>query len=140
MHPPNGVEPMAARVDPRRVPSRHKSMHHLVAKSAWSDEAVLDRVRAEGVGALLSHGPVEAWIVDDMGFPKKGKHSVGVAYTTCGVLAKKANCQIAVTLSVANRTASVPVAFRSYLPTARADAPGRREGVGVPQDTVFMTK
>ena len=66
------AEPMAARVDPRHVPSRHPSMHHFVATSSWSDEAVLDRVRAEGVGALVSHGSVEAWIVDDTGFPKKG--------------------------------------------------------------------
>ena len=134
------VEPMAARVDPRHVPSRDPSMHHFVATSAWSDEAVLDRVRAEGVGALVSRGSAEACIVDDTGFPKKGKHPVGVAHPTSVVQGKKADCQVAVTLSLANLTAPVPAASRSYLPTAWADDPGRREGVAGPKDAVFMTK
>jgi SRSO17 transposase len=47
-------------------------------------------------------------IIDDTGFPKKGRHSVGVAWQYCGKLGKQDNCQIAVTLSVANHHASLP--------------------------------
>ena len=62
------------------------------------------------------HGPIEAWIIDDTGFPKKGQHSVGVARQYCGELGKQDNCQVAVTLSIANHDASLPVAYRLYLP------------------------
>ena len=62
------------------------------------------------------HGPITAWIIDDTGFPKKGKHSVGVARQYCGQLGKQDNCQVAVSLSVANTAASLPIAYRLYLP------------------------
>ena len=62
------------------------------------------------------HGPIEAWIIDDTGFPKKGRHSVGVGRQYCGELGKQDNCQIAVTLSIANHHASLPAAYRLYLP------------------------
>jgi len=53
--------------------------------------------------------PVAAWIIDDTGFPKKGRHSVGVGRQYCGQLGKQENCQVAVSLSVANDQASLPV-------------------------------
>ena len=62
----------------------------------------------------------------DTGFPKKGVHSVGVAWQYCGQLGKQDNCQIAVSLSVANEHASLPVAFRLYLPEDWAADPVRR--------------
>jgi SRSO17 transposase len=70
------VEPMAARVAPQEVRSKHQSLHHFVAQADWSDEALLSQVRAYALPRL---GAIEAWIVDDTGYPKKGKHSVGVA-------------------------------------------------------------
>src|SRR5215831_15261496 len=73
------VEPMAARVDPRHVRARHQSMHHFVANAAWDDAAVLRIARETVLAALERHGPVAAWVVDDTGIPKKGRHSVGVA-------------------------------------------------------------
>src|SRR3954451_16050433 len=77
--------------------------------------------------------PIEAWIIDDTGFPKKGRHSVGVARQYCGQLGKQDNCQVAVTLSLANHTASLPVAYRLYLPQEWADDPARRKTAGVPE-------
>ena len=73
------IEPMAARVEPGRVQATHQSLHPLIAKADWSDRAVLAAVRSRVLPALEQHGPIQAWIIDDTGFPKKGQHSVGVA-------------------------------------------------------------
>jgi SRSO17 transposase len=134
------VEPMAARVEPARVGAAHQSLHHLVAKAGWSDEGVLAVVRAKVLPAIERQGPIRAWIVDDTGFPKKGTHSVGVARQYCGQLGKQDNCQIAVSLSVANDHASLPVAWRLYLPEGWANDPDRRAKAGVPEDVTFRTK
>jgi SRSO17 transposase len=72
------VEPMAARLAPHSVRQTHQSLHHLVAEAPWNDEAVLDRALDFVLPAMLRQGPVVAWIVDDTGFVKKGRHSVGV--------------------------------------------------------------
>ena len=117
------VEPMAARVQPGRVQAAHQSLHHFVAKADWSDEAMLDGGAPQVLPAIERHGPVRAWIIDDTGFPKKGTHSVGVARQYCGQLGKQDNCQVAVSLSVANDHASLPIAYRLYLPEAWADDP-----------------
>ena len=69
------VEPMAARLAPDNVRRMHQSLHHLVADAPWSDEDVLAQVRSYVLAAMKRQGPVVAWIVDDTGFPKKGKHS-----------------------------------------------------------------
>jgi SRSO17 transposase len=134
------VEPMAARLEPARVQAVHQSLHHFVAKAEWSDEGVLAEVRAEVLPAITRQGAIRAWIVDDTGFPKKGKHSVGVARQYCGQLGKQDNCQIAVSLSVANDHASLPIAYRLYLPEAWANDAERRAKAGVPEDIVFRTK
>ena len=100
------IEPMAARVDPRHVRARHQSMHHFVANAPWDDAAVLRGAREIVLTALERHGPVAAWVVDDTGMPKKGRHSVGVTRQYCGVLGKQDNCQVAVSVSVANEAVS----------------------------------
>src|ERR671939_197520 len=134
------VEPMAARVDPFRVGAAHQSLHHFVAKAAWDDAALLTAVRGYVLPAMLERGPVRAWIVDDTGLPKKGKLSVGVARQYCGQLGKQDNCQVAATLSVANEAASLPIAYRLYLPEAWAGDPARRASAGVPEEIEFRTK
>jgi SRSO17 transposase len=65
-------------------------------------------------------------IHNDTGFPKKGRHSVGVARQYCGQLGKQNNCQVAVSLSVATHQGSLPVAYRLYLPKEWANDPARR--------------
>lgn len=134
------VEPMAARLNPTHVRSMHQSMNHFVSASEWSDEAMLRAVRNYALGPLLSLAPLEAWIVDDTGFPKKGKHSVGVANQYCGCLGKNANSQNAVSISLANRGASLPCAFQLYLPETWANDDVRRTEAGVPSKIEFLTK
>lgn len=133
------VEPMAARVDPLHASARHQSLHHFVAKAEWSDEEMLRRVSQWVVPKMdLSGGGF--WIIDDTGFPKKGKHSVGVARQYCGVLGKQDNCQVAVSISLATEQASVPVAYRLYLPKDWAQDSARRQKAGVPSEVRFATK
>src|ERR671933_1889423 len=134
------VEPMAARMAPERVRAKHQSMHHVVAKAPWDDAALLAAVRRQVIPALERHGPIGYWIVDDSGMPKQGQHSVGVARQYCGQLGKRDSCQVAVTLSVATEHASLPIAYRLYLPEAWADDPGRRAVAGVPDEVGFATK
>ena len=104
------IEPMAARLAPERVQATHQALHHVVAQAEWDDASLLRAVRGQVLPAIERHGPVRYWIVDDTGFPKQGKHSVGVARQYCGELGKQDNCQVAVSLSVANDRASLPVA------------------------------
>src|ERR671932_722309 len=85
-------EPMAARLEPGRVQATHQSLHHLVAKADWSDEAMLATVRSQVLPAIERHGAINAWIIDDTGNPKKGTHSVGVAR---GIAANSASRTIA---------------------------------------------
>ena len=134
------VEPMAAVTAPARTAAQHQSLLHFVGNAAWSDEEVLAKVREMVLPAIERHGPIEAWIIDDTGFPKKGEHSVGVARQYCGQLGKQDNCQVAVSLSIANHHASLPVAYRLYLPEDWAEDRERRRKAGVPEEISFKTK
>jgi SRSO17 transposase len=134
------VEPMAARLAPDNVRRMHQSLHHVVADAPWSDEAVLAAVRSYALTAMQQKGPVQAWIVDDTGFPKKGTHSVGVARQYCGQVGKQENCQVAVSLSVSTSQTSLPIAWRLYLPQEWADDTARRKQAGIPEEVPFNTK
>jgi SRSO17 transposase len=134
------VEPLAAVTAPERTAAQHQSLLHLVAQAPWSDQAVLTRVRERVLPSITRDEPVQAWIIDDTGFPKKGHHSVGVARQYCGQLGKQDNCQVAVSVSVATHQGSLPVAYRLYLPKDWADDPVRRTVAGVPDDIRFQTK
>jgi SRSO17 transposase len=113
---------------------------HFVGNAPWSDEKVLAKVRELVLPAIDRHGSIEAWIIDDTGFSKKGTHSVGVARQYCGQLGKQDNCQVAVSLSLANHHASLPVAYRLYLPQDWAADCTRRRKAGVPEAISFKTK
>jgi SRSO17 transposase len=134
------IEPMAARLDPENVQRLRQSLHHLVAKAAWSDQRLLDEVRDHVLPAMQEQGRVVAWIVDDTGFPKKGRHSVGVTRQYCGQVGKQENCRIAVSLSVATWDSSLPIAYRLYLPKNWAEDSERREKAEVPEEVEFQTK
>jgi SRSO17 transposase len=133
------VEPMASHLDPVATRSRHQSLHHFVADSAWSDEQMLLRV-AQWVVPAMDFSDGGWWIIDDTGFPKQGVHSVGVARQYCGMLGKQDNCQVAVSVTLACQTGSLPVAWQLYLPKDWAADKARREKAGVPQDVAFATK
>jgi SRSO17 transposase len=134
------VEPLAAVTAPERTAAQHQSLLHLVAQAPWSDQAVLTRVRERVLPSITRDEPIQAWIIDDTGFPKKGHHSVGVARQYCGQLGKQDNCQVAVSLSVATHQGSLPIAYRLYLPKDWVDDPVRRTVAGVPDDIRFQIK
>jgi SRSO17 transposase len=134
------VEPMAARTAPARVAAQHQSLLHFVGVGQWSDAKVLAKVRELVVPAIEKQGPIEAWIIDDTGIPKQGRYSVGVQPQYCGQLGKQTNCQVVVSLSIANHFASLPVAYRLYLPKEWAEDGERRKRAGVPADIGFKTK
>jgi SRSO17 transposase len=95
------VEPMAA--------AQHQSLLHFVGQSPWSDESVLAKVGEMVLPAIERHALIEAWIIDDTGFPKKGAHSVGVARQYCGSLANRitarsrCRCPLPITTPVCRR-------------------------------------
>jgi SRSO17 transposase len=134
------VEPMAAITAPAEVSAQHQRLLHFVADAPWSDEPVLAKVREMIVPVIERHGPIEAWIIDDTSFPKCGSKSVGVHHQYCGQLGKQANCQVVVTLSVANHHASLPIAYRLYLPQKWAKDAARRKKARVPKAIRFKTK
>jgi SRSO17 transposase len=134
------AEPIAAATAPDATSAKHQSLLHFLAKGEWSDVKVLGKVRDLVLPQMDRHGPIEAWIVDDTSFPKCGSHSVGVSHQYCGQLGKQANCQVAVSLSVANHTASLPIAYRLYLPESWAKDDERRKRAGVPDEVEFQTK
>ena len=134
------IEPMAARLAPDRTQAAHQSLHHFVAQAEWSDEILLTSVREQVLPVIERHGAIRAWIIDDTSFPKKGSHSVGVARQYCGQLGKQDNCQVAVSLSLANAHASMPIAYQLYLPKEWALDPERRIKAGVPDPIQFRSK
>ena len=131
---------MAARLAPNDVRRMHQSLQHVVADAPWSDQKVLEQVRQQALPAMQKHGPVVAWIIDDTGFPKQGKHSVGVARQYCGQLGKAAHCQAALSLSVSTWHASLPVGWRLYLPETWCQDAGCCQQAGVPEGMAFQSK
>ena len=131
---------MAAVTAPAQVSVQHQKLLHFVGEGKWSDDSVLAKVRELVMPAIERHGPIKAWIIDDTSYPKQGTHSVGVHHQYCGQLGKQANCQVAVTLSIANHHASLPIAYRLYLPKDWVDDAQRRNKAHVPEAIGFKTK
>ena len=127
------VEPIAAVTAPDEAPVQHQGLLHFVAEAPWSDEPVLVKVRELILPAIERHGAIEAWIIDDTSFPKCGSKSVGVQHQYCEQLGKQANCQVVVTLSIANHHASLPIAYRLYLPEEWAKDAAHRKKARIPK-------
>src|SRR3712207_575660 len=122
------------------IEAKHQSLLHFVANAPWSNERVLSRIQELTLPIIEGSGAIEAWIIDDTGFPKKGRHSVGVTRQYCGQLGKQDNCQVAVSLSLANHAASLPIAWRLYLPLEWTADTARRAASGNPETIGFLTK
>src|SRR5437773_9747783 len=83
------VEPMAAITAPERTAAQHQSLLHFIGEGGWSDEKVLAKVRELVLPVLERHGPIEAWIIDDTSFPKKGSIRSGWLDNIAGSLASR---------------------------------------------------
>ena len=126
------IEPMAARLrlDPQRL-------QQFITDSPWDEEQLWRVIRQE----VIPHfEPIEAWIPDETGWLKQGKHSVGVNHQYCNSIGKQDNCQVSVELAVSNGFVAAPVAGRLYLPQSWAEDPERRAKAGVPSEITFATK
>jgi SRSO17 transposase len=84
--------------------------------------------------------PEAYWLIDEVSFPKQGKHSVGVARQYCGALGKTANCQVAVSLDLGTEESSTPLNWALYLPKGWVEDPVRRKNAGIPEEITFKTK
>jgi SRSO17 transposase len=130
------IEPMVARV-PRPpqlldIQDPEQALQPFVNQSPWDEQAVWKRYRRVMAGASAS--PRGIFVIDDTGFPKQGKHSVGVRRQYCGQLGKKANCQVAVTAHYVGPEGHFPAALRLYVPQSWTSGSERLEAAGVPED------
>jgi len=133
------IEPMAARLvdDPTEIEAMRQRLQQCVSVSAWSDDEIRARV-ARKVEAELPD--IEALVIDDTGFPKQGKHSVGVARQYSGALGRTGNCQVAVSLHLAGERGSCCIGMQLYLPEEWTKDVKRCREVGVPDDVSFQRK
>jgi SRSO17 transposase len=127
------VQPMAERLPD----GNEQNLQQFLNQSPWEWEPVRAAL-AKQMSAALGDGG--CWIVDDTGFPKQGKHSVGVARQYSGTLGKRGNCQIGVSLSYATGQGAMPLEWALYLPKEWTDDRTRCERVGVPAEVQFQTK
>jgi SRSO17 transposase len=136
------VEPIAARTvgEPVDVNNMHSKLLYFLGNSRWDDRAVRLEAARYAIEAMERNEPVTTWIVDDTGFMKQGKHSVGVQRQYTGTVGKVANCQVGVSLAAATDSEQVCVDFELYLPESWANDPARRAEARVPEDVTFKTK
>lgn len=126
------VEPMA-----KRLGKSDQALQQFLNQSPWSAEALLECLAKRG-----ARRAADFWILDETSFPKAGKQSVGVARQYCGALGKPANCQVAVSLHRADKSASnsQPVSWRLYLPREWVHDSERRQRAGIPADVTCQSK
>jgi SRSO17 transposase len=136
------MEPLAARAagTPEHAGAAHQRLHHFIANTSWSDHEVRLAAARYAIAAMEERDPVVAWVIDDTGFLKQGKHSVGVQRQYTGSAGKTANCQIGVSLSVTTRTEHLPIDFTLFLPESWTEDPERRREAKIPEGTTFKTK
>jgi SRSO17 transposase len=126
------IEPMAARLG-----TDSQKLQQFIADSPWDEQELWRAIRREVVPVME---PLVAWIVDETGWLKQGKSSVGVAHQYCGAVGKSANCQVSVEVVVSDGEIAAPVAGQLYLPQRWAEDQTRREAAGVPEEVLFQTK
>ncbi len=127
------IEPMAGRLPEGNV----QALQQLIGQSPWPWAPVWEGL-ARRMTAELAPDPV--WVLDDTGFPKQGRHSVGVERQYSGTLGKTANCQVAVSLHQVAPEESTILGWRLYLPESWIQDAERRAEAGIPDAVVFRTK
>jgi SRSO17 transposase len=115
-------------------PVSYQALQHFITDSPWEAERVWAQLRASI--------PVRAGILalDDTGFPKQGRHSVGVKRQYCGALGKVGNCQVAVSSALIGDGRTWPLTFELYLPAEWMTDPERRAAGGIPDRLRFREK
>lgn len=131
---------IAENLQPARATAMRQALHHFVAIAPWSDEALLNLIARWVVPQMTGLQRRGWWIIGCSSFPKRGNQPVGVARQTHGPLDKHFKCQVAVSVSLACETASLPISWRLYLPRTWTDDPIRRVRAGVPTDVQFATR
>jgi SRSO17 transposase len=131
--PRKSLEPMVARLGGG---ADYESLQNFLAVSPW-DPALVVRAVAERVAPRVD---VQAWVLDDTGFPKDGKHSPGVKRQYSGALGKIGNCQIGVSAHAVGEQGTVPLGWALYLPEEWCEDPERRRQAKIPAEVVFKTK
>jgi SRSO17 transposase len=131
--PRKSLEPMVERLG---EDADYQSMQQFVADSPW-DPALVVKAVAERVAPEIA---VEAWVLDDTGFPKDGKDSPGVKRQYSGTLGKTGNCQIGVSVHAVGARGTVPLAWALYLPEDWCADQQRRRRAKIPDEVVFKTK
>jgi len=127
------IEPMADRLPDGDV----QALQQFVNQSPWPFEGVRASLARKVEREFV---PEAYWLIDEVSFPKQGKHSVGVAHQYCGALGKTANCQVAVTLDLGTEESSTPLDWALYLPKQWIEDPVRRKEAGIPEEILFKTK
>jgi SRSO17 transposase len=131
--PRKSLEPMVARLGGE---ADYESLQNFLAVSPW-DPALVVRAVAERVAPAID---VQAWVLDDTGFPKDGKHSPGVKRQYSGTLGKIGNCQIGVSVHAVGEQGTVPLGWALYLPEEWCEDPERRRAAKIPAEVEFQTK
>jgi SRSO17 transposase len=131
--PRKSLEPMVARLGSE---ADYESLQQFLAVSTW-DPALLVRAVAERVAPEIE---VEAWVLDDTGFPKDGKHSPGVKRQYSGTLGKIGNCQIGVSVHAVGAKGTVPLGWALYMPEEWCEDPERRRRAKIPEEVKFQRK
>jgi SRSO17 transposase len=136
------VEPIAARAcgDDEACARVHDRLLYFVREGAWDDGRVRREAARYAIEVMSAREPVTTWVIDDTGMLKQGTHSPGVQRQYTGSAGKIANCQIAVSLSIATATEQMPIDMELYLPESWANDPGRRRETHIPDSVVFKTK
>ena len=115
------------------VSADYHQMQHFITESPWDHRKLIDKV-AQEVSRSLPNRKLTGLIIDESGWEKKGKKSVGVAPQYCGNLGKVANCQVAVFGALSNGDFASMVDARLFLPASWCDDPVRMKTAGIPEE------